>query len=86
MEERTSSLLNALAPCRALKHRQKFCQYCQGTFSPPTPFMLEFTRGGASGGPKAIVWTENEKNRVPKSPSLQKLMDFQFGVSNICHK
>ena len=24
--------------------------------------MLEFTRDGASGGPKAIVWTENEKN------------------------
>ena len=23
-------------------------------------FMLEFTRDGASGGSKAIVWTENE--------------------------
>ena len=31
--------------------------------------MPEFTRDGALGGPKAIVWTENEKkNRVPKSP------------------
>ena len=67
VEERTSSLLNALAPCRALKHRQKFCQYCPGTFSPPTPFcfMFEFTRDCASDGPKAIVWTENEKIVYP---------------------
>ena len=27
--------------------------------------MLEFTRDGASGGPKAIVWTENEKIVYP---------------------
>ena len=48
--------------------------------------MLEFTTDGAAGGPKAIVWTENENNRVPKSPCWQKLVDFQFGVSNIFHK
>ena len=41
--------------------------------------MLEFTRDGASGGPRAIVWTENETNVYPN-------VDFQFGVSNICHK
>ena len=27
--------------------------------------MLEFTRDGASGGPKAKVWTENEKIVYP---------------------
>ena len=26
--------------------------------------MLKFTRDGASGGPKAIVWAENDKNRL----------------------
>ena len=48
--------------------------------------MLEFTRDGASGGSKDIVWTENEKNRVQKSLCRQALVDFQFGVSNIYHK
>ena len=44
--------------------------------------MLEFTRDGASGGPKAIVRTENENIVYPNL----HVDDFQFGVSNICHK
>ena len=48
--------------------------------------MLEFIRDGASGGPKAIVWTENEKIVYPNLHVDRKLVDFQFGVSNICHK
>lgn len=43
--------------------------------------MLDFTRDGASRGPKAINWTANAKRR-PKSPCLQKLVDFQFGALN----
>ena len=27
--------------------------------------MLDFIRDGASVGPKARIWTENRKNRVP---------------------
>ena len=44
--------------------------------------MLGFTRDGASGGPKAKVWTGNEKIVYPNFHND----DFQFGVSNICHK
>ena len=44
--------------------------------------MLEFTRDGASGDPKAIVWTENEKkNRVPKSPPFFSSMSQTFATS-----
>ena len=48
--------------------------------------MLEFTRHGASGSPKAIVWTDNEKKSCTQISMLTKLVDYQLDVSNNCHK
>ena len=35
--------------------------------------MLEFTRDGASGCPKAIVWTENEKKSCAQISMLTEI-------------
>ena len=35
--------------------------------------MLEFTRDGASGDPKAIVWTENEKQSCTQISTLTEI-------------
>ena len=54
MEERTSSLLNVLAPCLA-----------QVEFLSILSRYVFSTRDCATGDPKAIVWTGNEKSVYP---------------------
>ena len=48
--------------------------------------MLEFTRDGASGGPKAIVLTENEKQLRTQFSMLTKIGGFSVWCFKHCHK
>ena len=86
-------MLSALAQIESLSILSRYV-FSTHAFCLFVIFMLEFTRDGASWDPKAIVWTENEKQSCTQISTLTEIGAFSVRYAsnlwqmfeNICHK